>query len=130
MKLIKQIKDKANNIRDSWSAKECKTDFTLEEILIMYANKMDDIIGDTFPNKEERRLFQDLGRVDKFRDYLRVSANKYFQRYYQASTDKERDTIRGAISNTVYLQGKMITVDKPDNTDTKIKGLRYGKKVD
>jgi hypothetical protein len=123
MNKVKQLIEKLRNFK----IERKKESYSLDDILIMYVDKMDSIFGETFPSREEHQLFKDLARVDGLRDYLRVTSTKDIQRYFASTVDKERDTVRGALARTVYLQGKLVKSSDDGVVDTKVPGLRYKK---
>ena len=105
-------------------------ELTLDDILLLYVEKQGDIFDNNFPKKDETQLFKELKEIKNLREYLRSTANKDIQRYFAAQNDKERDTVRGALSRIIYLQARLIKSDanKDEVTgDTSIPGLRYKK---
>ena len=87
-----------------------------------------DVWADRVDKKVEAQLFSELSTVDGLQDYLRATMSDDVKRYYMASTDTERENVRGAMMRTMYWRSllrksnpkKKITAPK-----AKLKGMRY-----
>lgn len=112
---------KADKIRDL-----DKEPFTTEELGFMYAKTLGDVMEYTIEPKQERELFEKLKKVEGLFDYLRATTAKDIQRYFMASSDSQREAVKGALGRTIYFKNKV--VGKPHKeTVTKLRGLRYDK---
>lgn len=99
---------------------------TEPELMKAFAESHGDIYDYQIDPKEEKRMFQELQAVDYFQTYLRELAAIDMQQYFAATTDQQRDIIRGRLARTATLRAKL--GERPDNkVKTKMKGLRYAK---
>lgn len=98
---------------------------TEPELMKAFAESHGDIYDYQIDPKEEKRMFEELQTVDYLQTYLRALAAVDMQQYFAATTDQQRDIIRGRLARTATLRSKLS--DKPDNkVPSKMKGLRYG----
>jgi len=85
--------------------------FTEEELLIELSKRM--YGTDTFIDKKvEKEMFEKASGVDGLMDYLHTTLEADIHRYFSATTEKERDMIRGAYSRTAFF--KSMLVNKAD----------------
>ena len=59
--------------------------------------------GDPVAEKEMLEAFKTYGENEVFLRFLRDTLGRDIKLYFQASTEKERDTIRGAHARTFYF---------------------------
>lgn len=59
--------------------------------------------GEMLTEKEILELFRSYGENETFMRFLRDTCARDVRLYFQASTDKERDAIRGAHARTYYF---------------------------
>ena len=115
--------------KDHALQKEKKTivreEMSEEELMLKFAEHFGDIGEYQVDIEEERRMFEELQSVDYLQPYLRATIAKDMQLYFAATTDQQRDLIKGRIARSAYLRSKL--VGKSDNqvVNTKMKGLRY-----
>lgn len=75
-------------------------------------------VWDTSVDKaSEKKLFEALSSIEDMAPYLRDTLAQDVKRYFSATTDKERDMIRGAMARTMYWRGLLRTRgEKPKKT--------------
>lgn len=95
------------------------------EILVAFAEMHGDVYDAQVDEKEEKRMFQELQSVDYLPEYLRTISALDMQQYFAATTDQQRDIIRGRMARTATLRAKL-GQRKDNKVKTKMKGLRYG----
>lgn len=105
---------KGNKIRGS---------YTEEELCVMLAN-LTEITDDEIDKKTEEEIFSSIKKIEGFTAYLKNATMKDVQRYFGATTEDERQLIRGSFARTNYIRGKIITVGLKKE-DKIIKGMRY-----
>ena len=99
---------------------------TEQDLMLEFAACFGDIGEYDTDSEEEQRMFEELKGVDYFQTYLRAQIAKDMQQYFAATTDQQRDLIKGRIARTSYLRSHLL--DRKDQvvSTTKMKGLRYG----
>jgi len=85
---------------------------TIDEILAELIDALDNPVRETIDKKLEEAVFDDLRKIDSFQEYLQVTLGLDMKRYFSASTDAEREQIKGAFGRTAYLSGKIAGVKK------------------
>lgn len=103
-----------------------KDPFTPEELGFLYAQTLGDVTEYTIEPKQEKELFEKLRKIEGLFDYLRATTAKDIQRYFMASSDSQREAVKGALGRTIYFKNKVSGAPHKE-TVTKLKGLRYGK---
>ena len=85
---------------------------TIEEILLELANALANPIESEISDKLEVETFGSIQGNDHLTKYLRETLNCDMKRYYAASTDENRNQIRGAFNRTAYLLAKITKYSK------------------
>lgn len=105
--------------------KEQNKKLTEGEVLLAFAEMHGDIYDYQIDPKEEKRMFQEMQSIDYLPDYLRTLSAIDMQQYFAATTDQQRDIIRGRMARVATLRVKL-GERKDTKVKTKLKGLRYG----
>lgn len=101
--------------------------YSEQELMLQFAEHFGDIGDYEIDPKEEKRMYDELQSIDYLQPYLRGIIARDMQLYFSATTDQQRDIIKGRIARTASMRSKLVA--QPDNqvTNTKMKGLRYAK---
>lgn len=96
-------------------------EYTEEQLLSMLGR---DLIGLDIKqdDKRDQILFKELKSVEGFIEYLRETAARDIQRYFEAATKEEQLMIRGAYARTMYL---MKMAKEEGKRKTKIEEVNY-----
>ena len=99
---------------------------TIDEILVELAEAMDISIKNdiNIDQKVELKIFTAVRSIEGYTEYLRTTLERDMKRYFSASTDRERDQIKGAFSRTAYLYGKLVKTSEVKETKEFFKGGR------
>ena len=89
-------------------------DFTESELAFNLAEKLGDLTSVEITKEGIDQLYTELSGVDGLLDYLADTMRADINRYFSATTDKDRDIIRGAFSRTSYIRA--ILLDKIKKT--------------
>lgn len=98
---------------------------TEAELMLEFAEHFGDIGVYDIDPKEEKRMFEELLAIDYFQTYLRATIARDMQMYFAATTDQQRDIIKGRAARAASLRGKLTTQTDTEVKGTKMKGLRY-----
>lgn len=84
-----------------------------EEKLLLELAKLTDVHFDSYIDKKwEAKLLDDLSAVEGVIEYFKLTAEMDMHRYFNASTEKERDMIKGHYSLANYMVGKIMAAKK------------------
>lgn len=84
---------------------------TQDEILSEYIGTLADIDLD-IDKEVERKMFQDLKKVDGFLEWLDKVVAQDLRKYFDAPTQRHQDVIRGNIARTIDLKKRSVDSDK------------------
>lgn len=99
-----------------------------EEVLNLALDSIGDFTDLKLDKKFEKEVFDNVAGIDGVKEYLRDTIAQDVKRYFKASTDSERDQVRGAYSRTLYLRSLIIDPAKIDKKGiAKLPGKRYAK---
>lgn len=87
---------------------------TIEEILLELADVLDNPMESEIDDKLEVETFGSIKGNDRLTEYLRITLGCDIKRYYAASTDENRNQIRGAFNRIAYLLAKITKYNKAD----------------
>lgn len=97
-----------------------KQKLTQQEIFNLYIDTLP-LVDTEIDVEAEKKMFQELGKVEYFMEWIDLIVAQDIKNYYNATSDKVRDTIRGnsirltdlkkrcVKSNIVELKGKTLT---------------------
>lgn len=98
---------------------------TEPELMLAFAEHFGDIGEYEIDNKEEARMFEELRSVDYLQTYLRAQIARDMQLYFAATTDPQRELIKGRIARSAFFRSRLAEPEKATKVTSKIKGLRY-----
>lgn len=81
--------------------------------------------GEDTPDKEmEAEMFEDLSGVENFMEYLRQTMFNDVNRYFSASSEANRNQVKGAYSRSMYLRSRVMKAnEKKKEGDSKPRSL-------
>lgn len=98
-----------------------------KDIMLQFAEAFGDFGEYEIDKEEEVRMYQELQSIDYFQTYLRAQIAFDMKQYFAATTDSQRDIIKGRIARTAYMRSRMSERKDVEVSTTKMKGLRYRK---
>lgn len=98
-----------------------------QELMLAFAEHFGDIGEYQVDSKEEARMFEELRSVDYLQTYLRAQIARDMQLYFAATTDQQRDLIKGRIARTAFFRSQLMDPSEKKTVKTKMKGLRYAR---
>lgn len=103
-----------------------KNKMTEDELLGLAVEILGDVWDYKLDKKDEADLFKKISTISGSADYFRTTLAEDVKRYFNATSEKERDTIRGAMSRTMYWRGLIREAGAGKKKDTKpLKLARY-----
>lgn len=104
---------------------------TEEDVFGLALRVLGDVWADRVDKKAEKELFSRMAEVDGIQDYLRATLSDDVKRYFQASSEPERDQIRGAFNRTLYFRSLLKAPapkkeEKPKKAKRDLGITRYG----
>jgi hypothetical protein len=110
-----------------YETRTVEKDISESDLMIRFAEHFGDIGDYQIDKEEEKRMFEELRSVDYLQPYLRAQIARDMQLYFAATTDLQRELIKGRIARTAFLRSRLAQETQPEEVTTKMKGLRYGK---
>lgn len=81
-------------------------DCTMEDISDLAIQTVGPLFADERISREEEFvIFEQMNKIEGLDDYLRNTMSKDVKRYFQASSEKEREQVRGAYARALYFRG-------------------------
>ena len=87
---------------------EIVIDYSEVELAGMLADKLGNFDITEIAPEGVKEIYQGLAGVDGLLDYLKDTMIQDIKRYFAATTDHDRDLIRGAFSRTSYMRARIL----------------------
>lgn len=91
--------------------------FTEDEILDLYIQTVDNPLDFQMDKQDVIALFKDLSKIDGFDEYLRSLMGDDIKTNFAATTDGQRDQIRGAYRRALYFRSLLRKVRTMNELD-------------
>lgn len=119
IKETKEVKEKQEITKQDVLQFLKKNPLTEDEVLTLYAQTIIDCNDATIAPKFHEEIMKELGKVEGFADYLRLTISKDMQRYFNAQTPFEQLQIKGAANRTLYLKTSIAKLKDVSGVSTK-----------